>query len=164
VFFLLAIAALALGAASWGRVFRTVGRWLLAATYFAAHILVLGVDVVPALGFLTLSIVNVEVGELADRFVPTYERTLNRDARERIDSALVRSMARLGVAASLGLLVPIAAADLALAGLLPTTSVATAVLFAAGLVVVIVLLALLPRSPRAREGSDSDAMSTGKPN
>jgi len=151
VFLLLAVVATVLGTRRWGGPLRSIGLFLLGLTYFAAHVVALGVDVVPALIFLTLAIVQVEAVSLAERFGPIYARTMAPEARKRINSALARTIARLGVAAFLAVIVPVVAADLALAGLVPATSIATAVVFAAGLVGVIALLALLPAMNRGEE-------------
>ena len=150
-FFVLAIVLFLVGQARWGGPIRRLAVFVLAVTYFAARFVDLGVDVVPALAFLTLLIVYVEVGALADRFVPIVDRSMDVETRRRVHAALARAVARLAVAAALAILVPILAADLALAGLVPATSVATALLFAAGLLAIVIVLALLPTIGRERE-------------
>jgi hypothetical protein len=147
----LTIIAFLLGELRWGAPFRRIGLFALGVTYYAAHIVDLGVDVLPSIVFLTSVLVQIELRFLADRFAPLYERAMHPSARRRIDAALARALLRLGVAAALGVLVPILAADLALAGLVPTTSIATAVFLAVGLVAVIVVMALLPTMQRESE-------------
>lgn len=122
----------------------TAGLVLLGAGYLGARLSALGLDVVPALLFVTLGIVHAELRALAGRFGPLYERELRREARRRIDDALARALLRVLVAGVLAILVPIFTADLALAGALPATSIGTAILLAGGLVAVVALLALLP--------------------
>lgn len=149
-FFAISVALLALGETRWGVPLRQIGMLVLGLSYYAAHVVDLGVDVVRALVFLTLLIVQVELRLLMERFAPLYERRMPREARRRISEALLRAAARLGATASLAVLVPIVTADLALAGLVPTTSIVTAVMFAVGLVAVVVLLALLPTLRRPK--------------
>ncbi|MGQ0797980.1 MAG: hypothetical protein ACT4OI_08995, partial [Methanobacteriota archaeon] len=139
------------GQARWGAPIRRVGLFVVGVTYFAARFVDLGVDVVPALAFLTVLIVHVELRSLADRFAPIVDRSMDADTRRRVHAALGRAVARLGVAATLAVLVPILAADLALAGLVPATSVGTALLFAAGILAIVIILALLPTMGRERE-------------
>lgn|GEM_PF-4153130 len=131
---------------------RSFGLVFLGAAYYGAHVAVLGVQLVVAVAFLTLLIVYVELRFLSDRFAPIYARRLHPDARRHVDGALARAMLRLLVASVLAVFVPIFAADLALSGLVPLTSILTAIFLAAGLVAVIALLALLPlferRAPR----------------
>ena len=59
-----------------------------------------------------------------------------------------RAVLRLTVAAVLSVVVPILAADLAVAGVVPVTTVPTAIALAAGLVAVVALLAVVPSLER----------------
>lgn len=146
-------AAILASAASAIRKLRPVGPlglFVLGAAYLGARLVQLGLEIVPAVVFVTLAIVHVELRSLVERFGPLYGRRMTSDAMRRIDAALGRALLRLGMAAGLAILVPIFAVDIALSGLLPATSIATAVLFAGGLVGIAAILALLP-TLRSRE-------------
>lgn len=151
---LLAIAILA-SAASAIRKLRPIGPlglFALGAAYLGARLVQLGLEIVPAVVFVTLAIVHIELRSLVERFGPLYGRRMSSDAMRRIDTALGRALLRLGMAAGLAILVPIFAVDVALSGLLPATSIATAVLFAGGLVGIAAILALLPTLRSREEG------------
>ncbi len=68
-----------------------------------------------------------------------------------MDAALVRALLRLAVAGTLAVFVPIVAADLSISGVLPTTTIQTAIFFAMGLVAIVTWLALLPVLARSSE-------------
>lgn len=126
---------------TWGRPF---GIACIALAYFASHAFVLGISVVPDLVYLTIAIAHVELRILADRFAPLYEAQLNASERRRIRGALARAILRLSVASVLAVFIPILAADLAVAGIVPATTIPSAIFLAAALVAVVVALALLP--------------------
>jgi len=130
---------------------RRAGLVLLGFLYFGLHVLFLPLDLIPALAFLTLFLVHIELRVLADRFVPIYRRDLSTEARVRIRGGLVRGAARLTLAGAMAFLLPVFAEDLAVAGTLPVTTIPTALILAGGLVAVIVLLALMPVWQRRRE-------------
>ncbi len=125
---------------------RRLGVLLLAGTYFVAHALALPPDPAPALGFMTLALVAVEMRLLAARFAPIYLLHLGEEDRARLDDALGRSILRIGVVAATAFLGSVLAADLALAGTLPVTSIPTALILAGALIAVVFLLALWPTS------------------
>lgn len=127
---------------------QTSGLVALGVSYFGAHVIVVGLDVVPLVSFLTLLIVNAEIRVLAERFASLYARPLLEDQRRVLDVALVRAAFRLGFAASLAILIPLLAANLAVGGVIPARTIPTAVIFAAVLVVVIALVAILPTLER----------------
>ncbi len=131
------------GAFGWAWV-HPIGLTVLGGSYVGAHAFVLGIQVLPALVYLVLGIVHVELRVLAERFAPIYDAPLGPAERTRIRGALVRALLRLSVASVLGGLVPVLAADLAVAGIVPATTIPTAILLAAALVAVVVLIALLP--------------------
>ena len=146
---LLTVLAFALGGMALAAVFRL--GWIrplalaaLATAYFAAHAFVLGVQVVPALLYLTALIAHVELRILAERFAPLFASVLGPSERRRIGGALARALLRLSIASALAVLVPILAADLAVTGIVPATTIPTAILLSAGLVAVVVVIALLP--------------------
>lgn len=138
---------------------RRAGIVLVGITYYGAGVVALGVQPIAAVVFLTLLIVYVELRFLSDRFAPLYFRTMAADAQRRVDGALARAMLRLLVASVLAVFVPIFAADLALSGLVPLTSILTAIFLAAGLVAIVALLALLPlferRTPARTRSADA---------
>ena len=123
---------------------RWAGLVCLGSAYVGVHGLVLGVPLLPALGFLALLIAQVEMRILADRFGPLFAATISRAERRKIAGALVRAVFRLAVALVLAIVVPILAADLSATGVVPLTTIPSAFLLAAALVAVIVVLALLP--------------------
>lgn len=127
---------------------RVIGLIAIGAGYVGAHAFVLGVQLVPALVFLSVLISQVELRILAERFAPLYEAGLHPDERTRIHGALGRAILRLSIAAVLSVLVPILAADLAVAGIVPATTIPTAIALAGALVAVVALLALMPSLSR----------------
>jgi len=127
---------------------RPVGLIAIGASYVGAHAFVLGVQLVPALVFLSVMISQAELRILAERFVPLFETALRPGERSRIDSALGRAVLRLIIAAVLSVVVPILAADLAVAGIVPATTIPTAIALAGALVAVVALLALMPSLSR----------------
>jgi len=127
----------------WGSI-RPIGLVGLGGGYVIAHAFFLGLDVVPALIFLTLLIGHVELRILAERFAPIYEASLDATELSRVRGALGRAVLRLGIATVLAILVPIVAADLAVAAVVPATTIPTALLLAGALVAVVMVLALLP--------------------
>ena len=136
---------------------RRAGLVLVGAAYVGARVLELGVDVIPAVAYVTLGIVHGELRVLAERFGPLYERELPQGTRRGIDAALARATMRIGLATGLAILVPILAADLALTGAVPLTTVPTAIFLAVAFVLTAALLALLPvlerRGPQETTGS-----------
>jgi len=142
----LAVGTIALAVANipgWGWA-QPSGLVSLGLSYYGAHVIVLGIDVIAALSFLTLLFVHVEVRASSERFAPVYARPLRPAERKVVDAAMGRAAVRIGFASALGLLVPILAANLALTGVVPARTIPTAVLLAGALVVVVALLALLP--------------------
>jgi hypothetical protein len=127
---------------------RAIGLIAIGAAYVGAHAFVLGVQLVPALVFLSVLISQVELRILAERFAPLYEAGLRREERSRIHGALGRAILRLIIAAVLSIVVPILAADLAVAGIVPATTIPTAIALAGALVAVVALLALMPSLSR----------------
>ena len=127
---------------------RTLGLVCIGAAYLIAHAVILGIDLVPALVFISVLIIQVELRVLAERFAPRFEVDPGPDAQRRIRGALGRAVLRLTVAAVLSVVVPILAADLAVAGVVPVTTIPTAIALAAGLVAVVALLALVPSLER----------------
>src|SRR5947208_1858200 len=127
---------------------RAIGLIAIGGGYVGAHALVLGVQLVPALVFLSLLISQVELRILGERFAPLYEAGLGPDERTRIHGALGRAVLRLIISAVLSVVVPILAADLAVAGIVPATTIPTAIALAGALVAVVALLALMPSLSR----------------
>ena len=127
---------------------RAIGLIAIGAGYVGAHAFVLGVQLVPALVFLSVLISQVELRILAERFAPLYEAGLRPQERARIHSALGRAVLRLFIAAVLCVVVPLLAADLAVAGIVPATTIPTAIALAGALVAVVALLALMPSLSR----------------
>ena len=142
------VALLLLGANFQARSTRTFGLVCIGAAYLIAHAIILGIDLVPALVFISVLIIHVELRVLAERFAPLYEGDPGPDAQRRIRAALGRAVLRLTVAAVLSVVLPILAADLAVAGVVPVTTVPTAIALAAGLVAVVALLAVVPSLER----------------
>jgi len=127
---------------------RPIGLIAIGAAYVGAHAFVLGVQLVPALVFLSVLISQAELRILAERFAPLFEAALRPGERSRIHSALGRAILRLIIAAVLSVVVPILAADLAVAGIVPATTIPTAIALAGALVAVVALLALMPSLSR----------------
>ena len=127
---------------------RALGLVAIGAGYVGAHAFVLGVQLVPALIFLSVLISQVELRILAERFAPLYEAGLRPQERTRIHGALGRAVLRLVIAAVLCVVVPLLAADLAVAGIVPATTIPTAIALAGALVAVVALLALMPSLSR----------------
>jgi hypothetical protein len=123
---------------------RRVGLGLLVLIYFGAHLIFLPLDATAALGFLTLALFAVELRIVADRFVPLYAGLLEGEDRERVGTALLRSLIRVVAVSGVAFLASSLAADLALAGTLPVTTIPTALVLAAALIGVILILALWP--------------------
>lgn len=123
---------------------RVVGLIAIGAAYIGAHALILGVQLVPALVFLSMLISHVELRVLAERFAPLCDAGLRPVELSRIHGALGRAILRLIVAAVLSVVVPILAADLAVAGIVAATTIPSAIAIAGALVAVIALLALMP--------------------
>lgn len=123
---------------------RWIGLVALGSAYIGMHAFVLGVQLIPALGFVSLLIVQVELRILAERFAPLFASTITDPERHKIGGALTRALLRLAIASILSVVVPLLAADLSAAGLVPVTTVPSAFLLSAALVAVVVLLALLP--------------------
>lgn len=126
------------------RLARWVGLVGFGSTYVVMHALVLGVQLIPALAFISLLIAQVELRILAERFAPLFAATISRAERRKIGSALTRAVLRLAIALVLSIVVPLLTANLSAAGLVPVTTIPTAFLLSAALVAVVVLLALLP--------------------
>ena len=123
---------------------RPMGLTVILAVYVAAHAILLGIQVLAALVFVVLLITHVELRILADRFARLYEAALSAADWARLRAALGRAVLRLATAAILAVVVPLFAADLAVAGVVPLTTIPSAILLAAGLVAVILALAILP--------------------
>ena len=100
----------------------------LGSAYVGVHAFVLEVQLLPALAFLGLMIGQVEVRILADRFAPLFAATFGRTERRRIEGTLIRAVLRLSIALILAIVVPLVASDLAAVGVMPVTSVPTALL------------------------------------
>ena len=141
---LVALIVIALGVRLSNIRVRRLGLLLLIATYFVAHALALPPDPAPLPGFMTLALVAPELRLLAARFAPIYLLNLGAEDRVRLDDALGRSLLRIVVASAIAFLGSVLAADLALAGTLPLTSIPTALILAGALVTVVFLLALWP--------------------
>jgi hypothetical protein len=141
---LVALTSIVLGIRVGYNPLRRFGLGLLVAAYFAVHLGLLPLDAASSLGFLTLALFAVELRILADRFVPLYAGSLEAEDRERVASALERSLIRVVAVSGVAFLGSTLAADLALAGTLPVTTIPTALVLAAALVGVILFLALWP--------------------
>ncbi len=151
---LVALIVIALGVRLANLFLRRFGLLLLIATYFVAHALALPPDPSALLGFMTLALVALELRLLAARFVPIYLLHLGAEDRARLDDALGRSVLRIAVASAVAFLGSVLAADLALAGTLPVTSIPTALILAGALIAVVFLLALWP-AQRAPQGTSA---------
>jgi len=101
---------------------RWSGLLALGTAYVVSHAFVLGIQVLPAL-FLT---------------------TITSAQQRQIQLALLRALVRLTIASILAVVIPLLAADLASAGVVPVTTIPTALLLSAALVAVVLILALLP--------------------
>ncbi len=145
---LVSLILLTLGLRLANAILRRLGLLLLAASYFLAHVFVLSPDPAALLGYMTLALVALELRLLAARFAPIYQSHLREEDRVRLDDALGRSVLRIGVVAATAFLGSVLAADLALAGTLPLTSVPTALVLAGSLVAVVFLLAEWPSQGR----------------
>src|SRR5947209_8173515 len=142
------VAAVILSVVLRWRGIRPIGLIAIGAAYVGVHAFVLGVQLVPALVFLSVLISQVELRILAERFAPLYEAGLRPEVRGRLGAALGRPVLRLIIAAALSVVVPILAADLAVAGIVPATTIPTAIALAGALVAVVALLALMPSLSR----------------
>lgn len=128
---------------------RSIGLVVLGGTYVAAHAFVLGIDLLAALLFIVLLIAHLELRLLSERFAP-FLGPASAPAGTRIHRALANAMARVAIALTLSLALPLLAADLAVTGIVPVTTIPVAFLLAVGLVAVVLLLALAPSmEPRA---------------
>jgi hypothetical protein len=129
---------------------RWFGLTALGSTYIVTHAFVLGIQLVLALAFVSLLIIHLELRILAERFAPLFTETISPAQRKQIAGALLRASIRLTIASMLSVALPLLAADLATAGIFPLTTIPTALLLSAGLVAVVLLIALLPTlEPRA---------------
>ncbi len=155
VLWVLSVVCLAFGVRYGAPALRRAGLALLGFLYFGVHVLFLPLALVPALTFLVILFVQVELRVLAERFAPIVARNLSVETRAVVRGGLARAVARLSMATAMAFLIPIFAADLAVAGTVPVTTIPTALLLAGGLVAVIVILALLPVWQRRREPSVS---------
>jgi len=138
------ILLLALSAIFRWRLARWVGLVGLGSAYVVMHALVLGVQLVAALAFVSLLIAQVELRILAERFAPLFAATITPAERRKIGGALMRAVVRLAIALVFSIVVPLLTANLSATGLVPVTTIPTAFLLSAALVAVVVLLALLP--------------------
>lgn len=138
-----------------------LGLVFVGGTYLVAHIASLGVDVAAAALFLTAGILVVELRTLGRRFDPLLASDLPEDTRRLVLVALVRSTWRLFITSLVAVFLPLLAADVALAGTLPVTTVPAALVLAGGLVAVVLLLARLPGARatphHSRESGDAGA-------
>jgi hypothetical protein len=142
-----------------------LGLVLLGTTYVAAHEFVLGVQLLPALVVVALLISYAEIRILAERFAPLFLAPITSAQRRQFGRALFRALARLVAVLIVAVVVPLFAADLAVAGVLPLTTIPTALLLSAGLVAVVVLIALLPTlDSKVREGRGALSEARDSPN
>ena len=123
---------------------RWTGLVALGGTYVVTHAFVLGVSLVAAIVFVSGLIAQLEVRILVERFAPVFTETLTRAQRKQIRTALLRAVIRLTIASILSVFLPLLAADLAIAGVFPVTTIPTALVLSAGLVTVVLLIAVLP--------------------
>src|SRR5207247_372225 len=123
---------------------RCRGLLALGTTYVVSHAFVLGLQVLAALVFVSLLIAQVELRILAERFAPLFLTTITSAQQRQIQLALLRALVRLTIASILAVVIPLLAADLASAGVVPVTTIPTALLLSAALVAVVLILALLP--------------------
>ena len=138
------LALLLLSRGSHRRWARWSGLLALGATYVVSHAFVLGIQVVLALVFVSLLIAQVELRILSERFAPLFLTTITAAQQRQIQLALLRAVVRLSIASILAVVIPLLAADLATAGVVPVTTIPTALLLSAALVAVVLVLALLP--------------------
>ncbi len=131
---------------------RSIGLVILGSAYVIAHASVLGIELVPALAVVSLVIAQVEVRILAERFAPLFIETITPAQQKQIGRALFRAIVRLIIASILSVALPLLAADLAIAGIFPVTTIPTALLLSAGLVAVVLIIALLPTLEARTEG------------
>jgi hypothetical protein len=135
---------------SWAR---RLGLLFLGGTYVVAHAFVLGIQLLPALAVVTLMIAYVQVRILAERFAPLFLSSITSVQRQQFGRALRKALTRLAAALVVAVVVPLFAADLAVAGVVPLTTIPSALLLSVGLVAVVVLIALLPTlDAKASEG------------
>ena len=144
IFLGLAVFAEALGLAYRNGAFRAGGLVLVGAVYILAHLFFLRFTVGAALAFVTLGVAYVSLRQIADRFTPLLSRPLPPETGLHIRGALMRSLARLAIVASVAFFASLLAADLSGAGTVPTTTIPTALFLAVAFVAVLLLLALLP--------------------
>lgn len=123
---------------------RWLGLVLLGTTYVVAHAFLLGVQLLPALAVVASLMAYVEVRILAERFAPLFLARITPAQQRQFGRALIKALTRLAAALMVAVVVPLFAADLAVAGVVPLSTIPTALLLAAGLVAVVVLIALLP--------------------
>jgi len=142
--FVVNVAFLVLSRASHRRWARWIGLMALGTIYVVMHAFVLGIQLVPALLFVSVLIGQVELRILAERFAPLFLVTLTATQQRQIGSALLRALIRLTIASILAIVIPLLAADLATAGVVPVTTIPTALVLSAGLVAVVLIIALLP--------------------
>jgi hypothetical protein len=143
---------------------RWLGLVLLGTTYVVAHAFVLGIQLLPALAVIALLMAYVEVRILAERFAPLFLPSITPAQRGQFGRALLRAWTRLAAALIVAVVVPLFAADLAVAGVVPLTTIPTALLLSAGLVAVVVLIALLPTlDAKASEGREPFARARNSP-
>ena len=142
--FLANVVFLVLSRASHRRWARWIGLLALGTTYIGLHSFVLGIQLVPALVFVSLLIAQVELRILAERFAPLFLAPITSAQQRQIAGALLRALIRLTIASILAVVIPLVAADLATAGVVPVTTIPTALLLSAGLVAVVLIIALLP--------------------
>lgn len=127
---------------------RSIGLVALGGTYVTAHAFVLGIELLGALLFIVLLIAHLELRILSERFAP-FLGSVTAPAT-RVRWALAKAVARLAIALILSLSLPLLAADLAITGIVPVTTIPVAFLLAVALVAVVLLLALVPSlEPRA---------------
>ena len=103
---------------------RWIGLLALGTTYVVSHALLLGIQLLPALVFVSLLIAQLELRILAERFAPLFLATITSAQQRQIGSALLRALIRLTI--------------------VPVTTIPTALLLSAGLVAVVLIIALLP--------------------
>ena len=144
VLLLAGLASLVLGLRFGYATARRAGLALVAVSYIGAHVVALPLDPAAALAFLTLVLVVLELRILAERFAPILAADLDPDLRGRVDAALAHSVIRIAAASAVAFLGSTLTADLALSGTLPLHSIATALLLAFALIVVVLLLASWP--------------------
>jgi hypothetical protein len=129
---------------------RSAALVALGIAYLGLHAIFLGIQLLPALLFVALMIGHIEVRILAERFGPLLAATPGGTDRRRIEATLFRALFRLSVALAIAIAIPLLASDVAAAGLVPASSVPTALALSAALIVVVVLLAILPSYERRR--------------